>query len=157
VRQTRKPFFRPKKEKVKKNKKEEQELEKPDTEDDGTSVGSSLPASVIKEEEKKKKEESNMNIIGNGLPHGMMLETNSIYDWKMFYEQILKINSFNYAGNSSLSWGQIKLQIQTRSLEELRNKFIELNVQLRQIGMDEEKSFVDERILMGERLLQKDY
>jgi hypothetical protein len=30
-------------------------------------------------------------------------------------------------------------------------------VQLRQIGMDEEKSFVDERVLMGERLLQKDY
>lgn len=28
---------------------------------------------------------------------------------------------------------------------------------MRQIGMDEEKSFVDERILIGERLLQKDY
>ena len=90
-----------------------------------------------------------MNIIGNGL----QIETNAIYDWKMLYDQILKINSINYAGNSVLSWGQIKLQIQTRSLEELRHKFTELNVQLRQIGMDEEKSFVDERILMGERLL----
>lgn len=34
---------------------------------------------------------------------------------------------------------------------------VELNVQLRQIGMDEEKSFIDERILIGERLLSKDY
>ena len=32
-----------------------------------------------------------------------------------------------------------------------------MNVTLRQIGLDEEKSFVDERILIGERLLQKDY
>mmetsp|Transcript_40046 Transcript_40046/g.38580 ORF Transcript_40046/g.38580 Transcript_40046/m.38580 type:complete len:315 (-) Transcript_40046:21-965(-) len=32
-----------------------------------------------------------------------------------------------------------------------------MNVTLRQIGVDEEKSFVDERILIGERLLQKDY
>jgi len=46
----------------------------------------------------------------------------------MLYDQILKINSINYAGNSMLSWGQIKLQIQTRSLEELRHKFTELNV-----------------------------
>jgi len=34
---------------------------------------------------------------------------------------------------------------------------VELNVQMRQIGMDEEKSFIDERILIGERLLNKDY
>ena len=87
----------------------------------------------------------------------MNIDTNAIYDWKMLYDHILKINSINYAGNAILSWGQVKLQIQTRTLDELRNKFIELNVQLRQIGMDEEKSFVDERILMGERLLQKDY
>lgn len=32
-----------------------------------------------------------------------------------------------------------------------------MNVTLRQIGVDEEKSFIDERILIGERLLQKDY
>jgi len=42
-------------------------------------------------------------------------------------------------------------------VEELREKFVELNVSLRQIGVDEEKSFVDERIMIGERLLQKDY
>ena len=32
-----------------------------------------------------------------------------------------------------------------------------MNVHLRQIGVDEEKNFIDERILIGERLLQKDY
>jgi len=39
----------------------------------------------------------------------------------------------------------------------LRKKYNELNVTLRQIGVDEEKSFVDERILIGERLYAKDY
>ena len=107
----RKPYYRVKKEKVKNKKKEEVVEEKPDTEDDGTSVASSLPPVVLKEEEKKRKEESIMNIIGNGLPHGLNLDTNSIYDWKMLYDQIIKLNSFNYAGNSSLSWGSIKLQI----------------------------------------------
>jgi len=42
-------------------------------------------------------------------------------------------------------------------LDELRKKFIELNVTMRQVGVDDEKSFIDERILMGERLLAKDY
>ena len=69
----------------------------------------------------------------------------------------MKLPSPNFQGNSNLSWGSIKLQLQTRSLEELRQKFVELNVSLRQIGVDEEKSFVDERITIGERLLHKDY
>jgi hypothetical protein len=49
------------------------------------------------------------------------------------------------------------MNLSTRSLEELRKKYIELNVTMRQIGVDDEKSFTDERILMGERLLNKDY
>jgi hypothetical protein len=42
-----------------------------------------------------------MNVIGNGLAPGTLpqLDTNAIYDWKMLYEHILKINSVNYAGN----------------------------------------------------------
>lgn len=72
-------------------------------------------------------------------------------------DAILKINTINFAGNLMMSWGQVKLQLQTRSLDELRKKFNELNVNYRQIGVDEEKSFVDERILIGEKLLQKDY
>lgn len=49
------------------------------------------------------------------------------------------------------------MNLATRSLENLRKKYVELNVTMRQIGVDEEKSFNDERILMGERLLNKDY
>ena len=75
----------------------------------------------------------------------------------MLYDAILKLNNPNFAGNPNLQWGKIKLQLQTRSLDDLRRKFHELNVTLRQIGVDEDKSFVDERILIGERLLQKDY
>lgn len=80
-----------------------------------------------------------------------------IYDINQLYDVITKMNNPNYAGNPSLLWGKIKLNLKTRSLEDLRRKFHELNVTLRQIGLDEEKSFVDERILIGERLLQKDY
>jgi hypothetical protein len=70
IRQTRKPFYRPKKEKVKapNKKKEELEVEKPEPDDDGASISSSAPSNVVKEE--KKKEDSNLNIIGNGLHHG---------------------------------------------------------------------------------------
>ena len=54
------------------------------------------------------------------------------------------------------------LQLQTRSLKELRKKFHELNVMLKQIVLEDEKFydrlrkkfFVDERIVIGERLLQ---
>jgi hypothetical protein len=56
-----------------------------------------------------------------------------------------------------LNWGSIKLQLQTKSIEELRRKYSELNVTLRQIGVDDEKSFVDERIMIGEKLLLKDF
>jgi len=75
----------------------------------------------------------------------------------MMFDTMIKMSNPNYAGNQGLIWGKIKLQLQTKSLDELRRKFHELNVTLRQIGVDEEKSFVDERILIGERLLQKDY
>ena len=85
-----------------------------------------------------------------------MIDTASIFDWKTFYENLLKINSLNYAGNPNLSWGLIKLQLQTSNLDDLRKKFIELNVTMRQVGIDDEKSFIDELILMGDRLLNKD-
>jgi hypothetical protein len=49
------------------------------------------------------------------------------------------------------------MNLATKPLDELRKKYIELNVTMRQIGVDDEKSFIDERILMGERLLNKDY
>ena len=105
VRQTRKPFYRPKKEKkVLNKKKEESEADKQEIDDDGTSISSQAPSNMPKAEDKKK-EDSNLGIIGNGLTHGTGIETNAIYDWKMLYEHILKIGSINYAGNNMLSWG----------------------------------------------------
>jgi len=80
-----------------------------------------------------------------------------IFDNNMLFDHISKLNNPNFAGDNNLVWGKIKLNLQTRSLEDLRKKFHELNITLRQIGVDEEKSFIDERILIGERLLQKDY
>jgi hypothetical protein len=81
----------------------------------------------------------------------------TIYDYQALYETVLKVNSINYAGVLNLSWGSVKLQLQTLSVEDMRKKFHDLNVTLRQIGVDDEKSFIDERILIGERLLAKDY
>jgi hypothetical protein len=69
----------------------------------------------------------------------------------------VKTSSINYAGNKDLNWGSINLNFSSMRLDELRKKFIELNVTMRQVGVDDEKSFIDERILMGERLLAKDY
>ena len=80
-----------------------------------------------------------------------------VYENSLLLDHIKKINNGNYAGNPAHLWGQIKLQLQTRDLGELRKKFHELNVTLKQIGLDDEKSFVDERIVIGERLLSKDY
>lgn len=80
-----------------------------------------------------------------------------IYDHEALLEAVLKVNSINYAGVLNLSWGSIKLQLQTLSVEDMRKKFHDLNVTLRQIGVDDEKSFIEERILIGERLLAKDY
>jgi hypothetical protein len=69
----------------------------------------------------------------------------------------VKTSSVNYAGNKDLNWGVINLNFSTRRLDELRKKYIELNVTMRQVGVDDEKNFIDERITMGERLLTKDY
>jgi len=75
----------------------------------------------------------------------------------MLYDAITKITSVNYAGVPSLSWGSIKLHLQTLTVDDMRRKFNELNITLRQIGVDDEKQFVDDRILLGERLLSNDY
>jgi hypothetical protein len=54
-----------------------------------------------------------------------------LFDCKQFYENFLKVVSQNYSGNQQLGWGAIKLNLKTRPLEELRKKFIELNVTMR--------------------------
>ena len=98
---------------------------------------------------KPHKEEKESAFLGQELPF--------IFDHNMLMEAMLKINTINFSGNLLLSWGQVKLQLQNRSFEEIRQKFNELAVTLRQIGIDDDKNFAEERILMGERLLSKDY
>ena len=78
-----------------------------------------------------------------------------IYEPSTLLNAILKMKSGNYAGSMSLFWGSIKVLIHTKSVDELRRKFSELAATMRQIGVDDEKSFIDERILIGERLLAK--
>lgn len=36
-------------------------------------------------------------------------DTASLYDWKTFYEQVIRTSSVNYAGNKNLNWGVINL------------------------------------------------
>ena len=143
VRQSRKPWMRPKKQLKKEVKKEEVSETKSD--DDDASSGSEL------------KEVTSTAPSTTTAAKPIYSPNDFIYDHNQLYEQMLKLNNPNFAGNQALSWGKIKLQLHTKSLDELRRKFHELNVTLRQIGVDEEKNFVDERILIGERLLQKDY
>lgn len=143
VRLTRKPWVRAKKQKNEPKKPEEPSEDR--SQDDDASSGSGADL----------KEMTSSVPAQQNKPSFMQNEP--IYDINHLYEQILKLNNPNYAGNHNLSWGKIKLQLYTRNLDELRRKFSELNVTLRQIGVDEERSFVDERILIGERLLQKDY
>jgi len=95
-----------------------------------------------KEEEKKESDElSNVRTI--------------IYDHATFLNAILKIRSTNFASNPALSWSCIKVNIQTKTLEELQRKYSELSISLRQIGIDNDKAFYDERSIIGERLLAK--
>lgn len=87
-----------------------------------------------------------------------MLQNNeSIYDHLSVYDQLLKITNSNLATSKDLQWGNIKLNLNISSLDDLRKKFSELNVTLRQVGSDEDKGFIEERTLIGERLLQKNY
>ena len=76
-----------------------------------------------------KPETTNYQITASG--PASLCDTASLYDWKSFYEQVLKTQSVNYAGNHNLNWGVIKMNLGTRSLEDLRKKFVELNVTMR--------------------------
>ena len=110
-RQSRKPFMRMKKEKKpvpKKPAKVEEDDDAASKDDDGISISSQAQSQTTKDTNAKP---DIMHMIGNGPPVGNFVDTGSLYDWKTFYEQILRINSSNYAANASLSWGSIKLQL----------------------------------------------
>ena len=144
VRSSRKPYMRPKKHKKEIKKEEPSETHSHD--DDASNSSGGDPKEMAAPSTSASSKPSFMH--GHGEP---------IYDNNMLYDHITKLSNPNFAGDNNLVWGKIKLNIQTRSLEDLRRKFHELNITLRQIGVDEEKAFIDERILIGERLLQKDY
>ena len=141
VRSSRKPFMRAKK--LKKEVKKEEVPSETHSQDDDASSGSGADLKELSAAPK---------VTETSKPHNF-LHNECIYDCNHLFDNITKMTNPNYAGNQSLIWGKIKLQLNTRSMSELRSKFHDLNITLRQIGVDEEKSFVDERIVIGERLL----
>ena len=87
-----------------------------------------------------------------------LLQNNEqIYDHLSLYDQLTKITNSNSSQNKEAQWGQIKLNLNIPSIDDLRKKFSELNVTLRQVGSDEDRGFIEERTLIGERLLVKNY
>lgn len=148
VRSSRKPYMRPKRQ-IKVEKKKEEPAETAERSDDDASSGSGTDTRDVS---------FTQPTVTTAMRAPQFLPGQEyIYESSALLEQLGKISNGNYAGDPALLWGEIKLQLQTRSLPELRRKFHELNVTLKQIGIDEEKSFVDERIVIGERLLAKDY
>jgi hypothetical protein len=145
VRSSRKTFMRAKK--MKKEVKKEEVPSETHSQDDDASSGSGADLKELSAAPK---------VAETTKPHNF-LHNECIYDCNHLYEHITKLSNPNYAANQSLIWGKMKLQLNTRSMVELRQKFHDLNITLRQIGVDDEKSFIDERILLGERLLYKDY
>lgn len=119
LRQSRKPLVRPKKEKPPAKPKPVEDNQNNSADNDSDTTTPSIPSTAVP----KEKEVKESAFMGGELPF--------IFDPNMLLDAILKINTINFAGNLMLSWGQVKLQLQTRSLDELRKKYNELNVTLR--------------------------
>lgn len=83
-------------------------------------------------------------------------EISHLYDDKNILNAITEINNSNYR-NELLEWGIIKLHFRTPSIDQLREDYEELDVVVKQIGVDEDKLFIDERVLLGEKVLSKGY
>jgi hypothetical protein len=110
--------MRPKKQKKEVKREEPSETH---SHDDDASSGSGGDLKEISAQPSQNAQPKPMNFMNN----------ESIYDANMIYEIITKMTNSNFAGNPSLQWGKIKLNLQTRNLEDLRRKFHELNVTLR--------------------------
>lgn len=100
LRLSRKPFVRPKKEKVVVPKPKE--VPEPVQNNADTDNDQPIPLEMVI---KKPKEEppKDCAFLGGELPF--------VFDANTLMEAILKINTINFAGNLMLSWGQIKLQL----------------------------------------------
>jgi hypothetical protein len=83
-------------------------------------------------------------------------DTPHLYDDKNILDAIIEVNNSNYR-NELLEWGIIKLHFRTPSIDQLREDYEELDIAIKQIGVDEEKLFIDERISLGEKVLSKGY
>ena len=79
-----------------------------------------------------------------------------VFDDKNILSSILEINNGNYR-NELPEWGIIKMHFRTPSIDILRVAYEELDVSLKQVGLDDDKVFMDERIALGEKILSKAY
>ena len=69
--------------------------------------------------------------------------TTFIYDQDNFFDFMLSADNKNYAFN--IEWGMLKLHLRTLPIDQLRSQYEELDVGYKQIGIDEDRSFLDER------------
>lgn len=83
-------------------------------------------------------------------------EISFIFDDKNILSCIVEINNGNYR-NELLEWGIIKLHFRTPSIDLLRAYYEELDVTIKQLGLDEDRQFLDERLALGEKILSKSY
>ncbi|OMJ86828.1 hypothetical protein SteCoe_11604 [Stentor coeruleus] len=83
-------------------------------------------------------------------------EIPNVFDDKNILNAIIEVNNGNYR-NELLEWGIVKVHFRTPSIDLLRVAYEELDVAIKQVGVDEDKMFVDERLAMGEKILSKSY
>ena len=80
----------------------------------------------------------------------------SIYDENTLLNLILSLDNGNYAC-STIDWCSVRLHLKTLNADQLLNEYEELDISYKQCGIDEDSAFIEERLSLGERLLDKDY
>lgn len=83
-------------------------------------------------------------------------DTDFIYDSRDILSTVQSIRSENMRLTGS-EWGSIGIHLFTPSLDALRSEFEDLGLEHKQIGIDEERAFYDERLSLGESRLAEDY
>jgi len=79
-----------------------------------------------------------------------------VFDSMAFLNAILAINNGNYK-EELFEWGSVKLRLKVPSMDAIRTEYEELEVNYKQIGLDEDRVFIEERSSLAEKLLKKDY
>jgi hypothetical protein len=83
-------------------------------------------------------------------------EIDYIYDSRDMLSVIQSIRSENMR-LSGTEWGSLNIHLYTPSLDALRAEFEDLGIEHKQIGIDEDRAFYDERMTLGESRLAEDY